>query len=628
VHRHLHATQGSVYAYPPEVDEWWSSRRMRLEPDPAVQAHLEPGRKRAALGVVASASVLAVGVAMFIVRDRGELPPAPRVRFTVAAPEGSRLSRLPSPAVSPDGRRLVFVATSSSGTESLWIRSLDSLTVTQLPGTEAGLFPFWSPDSRFVGFFARGQLAIADISGGPTRVVCDSPGFYGGTWSKEGVILFAPTHRGIFQVPASGGAPVEVTTMDPAAHEIQHMWPEFLPDGRRFLFLSNAGPAGQRSVRLGSLDAPGASQLILKNASHAAFAPPDSLMFVRDHVLLAQRFDSTSARILGEPLTIASDVGVRQPIGRAAFSVSASGVLVYRTAEAILSQPIVFDRLGRQLLTVAAPADHDQPRFSPDGSVAAVGMANPRGTPGRMLWLLDLVPGQQSHFNLGSTGSGPVWSPDGKALAFTGRREGPGDLYRRPAATGPDEPLLRSPEWKIVTDWSADAKRLIYQQQDLKTQWNVWALELAGLTQTPILESMSNEQHGRLSPDGRWIAYTSDESGRFEIYVRQFPPSSQVWKVSAEGAMQPEWRRDGQELYYVTGNRQLVARSVQNGERLLFGPAQTLFTLDTDGVMTTPGTFHYSAAADGQRFLVNTAIGPGTPTMTVVLNWTTAIPER
>jgi dipeptidyl aminopeptidase/acylaminoacyl peptidase len=416
--------------------------------------------------------------------------------------------------------------------------------------------------------------------------------------------------------------------MDPSAHEVQHMWPEFLPDGRRFLFLSNTGPAGQRSVRLGSLDTPGASQLILENASHAAFAPPDSLMFVRDNVLLAQRFDPTSARLWGEPLTVANDVGVRQPIGRGAFSVSESGVLVYRTAEAILSQPMVFDRAGRQLLTLAPAADHDQPRFSPDGRSAAVGMANPRGTPGRMLWMLDLVPGHQPAFNLGSTGSGPVWSPDGAALAFTGRREGPGDIYRRPAAAGSDEALLRSPAWKIVTDWSADGKRLIYQQQDLKTQWDVWALELTGLRQTRLLGGASNEQHGRLSPDGRWIAYTSDETGRFEIYVRQFPPSREVWKVSAEGATQPEWRRDGQELYFVTGKRQLVATSVKYGDRLHFGPAQTLFTMDTDGVMTTPGTFHYSAAPDGQRFLVNTAIGPGTPTMTVVLDWTTAIQEQ
>ena len=189
--------------------------------------------------------------------------------------------------------------------------------------------------------------------------------------------------------------------------------------------------------------------------------------------------------------------------------------------------------------------------------------------------------------------------------------------------------VLRSPEWKIVTDWSADGKRLIYQQKDLKTQWDLWALELAGSKLArPILRGVANEQHGRLSPDGRWIAYTSDESGRFEIYVRQFPPSDAVWKVSADGGMQPEWRRDGRELFYVTLNRRLVALPLKNGERLQLGAAQPLFFLDTDGTMTTPGTFHYSATADGQRFLVNTVVGQGTPTMTVVLNWTAAMQGR
>jgi eukaryotic-like serine/threonine-protein kinase len=629
VHRHLHETQGSVYAYAPELDEWWSSRRMRLEPDIAV--HSAPGgtRKRVAIGAAATIGLLTAGWLLIVARTQREPPAVESVRFTVAAPEGTQLSRFPSPAVSPDGRRVVFVATSSAGKDSLWIRQLDSLTVRELPGTEAGVFPFWAPDSRFVGFFANGKLTIADVSGGPSRVVCDSPGFYGGTWNNDGVILFAPTHREIFRVAAAGGVPTQVTTVDASAHEIEHMWPEFLPDGRRFLYLSNGGPAGQRSVRLGSLDTR-ETRLVLPNASHAAYGPSDRLMFVRDGALLAQRFDPVASRLSGEPVTIANDVSVRQPIGRAAFSVSQSGVLVYRTAEPILSQPTVFDRAGRRLMAFEPPADHDQPRFSPDDRTVAVGMANPRGTPGRMIWLMNLVPGQQSRLNLGSTGSGPVWSPDGKGLAFTARREGPGDLYRRPATGGgQEEALLRSPEWKIVTDWSADGKRLIYQQQDLKTQWDLWALELSGRKQaTPLLRGASNERHGRLSPDGRWIAYTSDESGRFEIYVRQFPPSGAVWKVSAAGGIQPEWRRDGRELFYVTGNRRLVALPVQNGERFHNGSEQPLFALDTEGVMTTPGTFHYSAAADGQRFLVNTVVGRGTPTMTVVLNWAAAMNGR
>ncbi|MFN2444002.1 MAG: TolB family protein [Vicinamibacterales bacterium] len=630
VHRHLHATQGSVYAYGAELDAWWSGRRMRLEQDAAAAGPLPKGRsKTAAFAVAAALVLLSVGLLFLAVSDPGERPAAEPVRFSVAAPEGTRLSRFPSPAVSPDGRRLVFVATSGSGEDSLWVRQLDALSVSELAGTEGGLFPFWSPDSRFVGFFAHGKLTVADLTGGPTRVVCDSPGFYGGSWNDDGVILFAPTHREIFRVPASGGAPSQVTTVDAAAHEIQHMWPEFLPDGRRFLYLSNSGPGGQRSVRLGSLDTKD-TRLVLQNASHAAFAPPDRLMFVRDETLVAQRFDPVAARLSGEPVTIAKDVGLRQPIGRAAFSVSRNGVLVYRTADHILSQPTVFDRTGRRMIAFEPPADHDQPRFSPDERTAAVGMANPRGTPGRMIWLLNLASDRGSRLNLGSTGSGPIWSPDGKWLAFTGRREGPGDLYRRRATNdGQDEALLRSPDWKIVTDWSTDGQTLIYQRQDLATQWDIWALPLSGDRQpASILRGPSNEQHGRLSPDGRWMAYASDESGRFEVYVRPFPHSAAHWKISAEGGMQPEWRRDGRELFYVIGNGQLVAVPLQRGEQLQIGSTQPLFPLDTDGVMTTPGTFHYSATADGQRFLVNSVVNRGTPTMTIVLNWTTALEER
>jgi Tol biopolymer transport system component len=621
VHRHLHGSQGSIYAYASELDAWWSSRRMQLDQSLVEGSPPETRRRMATRGAFAVMILLIVGLLLIVATNRRQAPGADAVRFMVAAPQGTQLSRFSAPAVSPDGRRLVFVATSSTGKDSLWIRQLDALTVRELPGTESAVYPFWSPDSRLVGFFAHGKLTIADVEGGTMRIVCDSPGFYGGTWNRDGVILFAPTQREIFRVPATGGTATAVTTIDVAAQEIQHMWPEFLPDGRRFFYMSNPGPGGQRTVRLASLDSK-ESRLVLENTGHATYGPGDRLVFVRDQALLAQRFDPETARLMGEPVTIAGDVAVRQPIGRAAFSVSHTGVLVYRTADQIFSQPIMFDRTGRRLLAFEPMGDHDQPRFSPDERTAAVGMANARGKPGRMIWLLDLRPGHQSRLNLGSTGSGPVWSPDGTSLAFTGRREGPGDLYRRPAASGgQEEVLLRSSQWKIVTDWSADSKRLIYQQQDPQTQWDLWELPLASDHQpTPILRGAANEQHGRLSPDGGWLAYASDESGRFEIYVRQFPPSDAHWKLSTEGGTQPEWRRDGRELFYVAGDRRLVALPVQQGERLQFGSPQTLFTLDTEGVMTTPGTFHYSAAADGQRFLVNTVVSRNTPTMTVVLN--------
>lgn len=628
VHRHLHASQGSVYAYVPELDAWWSGRKARLDEDRSPSPTPPPHLRRVIVISWAAGMLLVMALLLLALGNRRERPAAELVRFTVTAPAGWQLSRYPSPAVSPDGRRVVFVATSSTGHDALWIRELDSLATTELPGTVGGVFPFWSPDSRFVGFFARGKLIVADLSGGPVRVLCDSPGFYGGTWSDDGVILFAPTDREIFRVPSTGGAPHQVTTIDASRLEVQHMWPEFLPDGRRFLYLSNVGPGGQRAVRLGSIDNV-ETRLVLENASHAAFVPPNVLMFVQGAALVAYPFDSGSAQLTGHAVTIAGDVGVRQPIGRGAFSVSRTGVLVYRTADHVMSQPVVFDRSGRRLSALEPPAQYDQPRFSPDEKTIAVSLPNVEGTEGRVLWLLDNDAGAGSRLSLGSTGSGPVWSPDGKSLAFTARRDSPGDLYRRSSVGGGDEePLLRSRDWKIVTDWAAAGNALIYQQKDLETQWDLWALPLAGSRQSmAILRGASNEQQGRLSPDGGWIAYTSDESGRFELYIRQFPPTDASWKVSVDGGTQPEWRRDGRELFYVSGDRRLLAVPLQGGDSLRLGSPKPLFAIDTEGVMTTPGSFHYSASADGQRFVVNTVISRGTPTMTVVLNSTAALHE-
>ena len=308
-------------------------------------------------------------------------------------------------------------------------------------------------------------------------------------------------------------------------------------------------------------------------------------------------------------------------------------ILVYSTEA--LTEPI--EIVGRVFVKLFAATDATDTDFTakildvhPDGRAVILGPSETGVRRARYRNGYErvelLTPNRPEGLDLGSTGSGPVWSPDGKSLAFTARREGPGDLYRRLAASGgQDELLIRSPAWKIVTDWSPDGTTLIYQQQDLKSQWDLWALQLANKKGTPILIGQSNEQHGRLSPNGRLLAYTSDESGRFEVYVQPFPASGARWKVSADGGMQPEWRRDGRELFYVTGDRWLVALPVQAGKALQIGSAHPLFALDTEGVMTTPGTFHYSASADGQRFLVNTVVNGGTPTITVVINWTAVL---
>jgi Tol biopolymer transport system component len=627
VHRHVHQSHGSVYAFPAELDAWRAGRR-DLAAEPPLLLDPGPTRRGRTLAYAAATTGLVIGcLALVYTTTMRDPSPGQPIHFIVEVAEGTRLSRYSAPAISPNGSHLVFGATSATGQDALWVRELGSVRIRELPGTDGGVFPFWAPDSRRVGFFAHGKLTVTDIDGGPPRVVCDSPGFYGGTWSEQDVILFAPTNDAIFRVAATGGAATPVTAVNPSAHEVAHMWPEFLPDGQRFLFLANGGPGATRDIRLGSLDT-AETRPVAGNASHAVFALPDRLLFVQGRTLKAQRFDLRTGELSGQPVTVADDVGVRQPIGRGAFSVSRTGVLAYRSDDGVMAQPVVVDRVGRRLHEFAPAADYDQPQFSPDERSVAVSVANPRGEAGRTLWVLDSR-SQRAPLSLGSSGSGPIWSPDGQAIAFTGRREGPGDLYRRATASGSDdEMVLRSAEWKIVTDWSADGMTLVFQQQALKTGWDIWTLGLSHERRTtPVLQGGANEVQGRLSHDAGWLAYASDESGRMEVYVRRFPLTDALWKVSEHGGTQPQWRHDDRELFYVNGAGHLVAVSVSAEQPLQLGAGQTLFALSSDGVLTTPGTFHYSAARDGQKFLVNTAVASDTPRLTVVVNWTAQLTE-
>jgi eukaryotic-like serine/threonine-protein kinase len=547
------------------------------------------------------------------------------LRVSVLPPEKATLTGVvPSVVLSPDGRRLAFVA-SLEGRNLLWVRSLDSLSAQALPGTEgvAGASLFWSPDGRFIGFFAGGKLKKIDATGGPPQTLCDAePGSRGGTWNREGVIVFAPGPLGpLYRVSAAGDEPVPVTALDQSRFEFSHRWPQFLPDGRRFLYFVRSNKAELGGIYVGSLDSKEASQL-LPNTLNAAFAPPGFLLFLRNGTLMAQRFDADELRLTGEPFPVAEHVAFNVGLGRGAFSVSENGVLAYRTGSGSHIQPLWFDRAGKQTGSLGAPGLYFTLALSPDERRAAVDLTDTQ-TGANDIWLFDLARGVPSRFTTHPAGdSQPLWSPDGGRIVFASGREGVLNLYQKAASgVGKEELLLKSDEAKVPDDWSADGRFIVYETLNPKTKWDLWVLPMTG-DQQPFrfLETEFNEQQAQFSPDGKWIAYTSDESGTPEVYVQTFPASAGKWRVSTGGGFQPQWGRDGRELFYIAPDRKLMAVGVKSGAAFEAGAPEPLFV--TRVLTMTDFRNHYVVTADAQRFLINSTIEEASDTpISVVVNW-------
>jgi serine/threonine protein kinase/Tol biopolymer transport system component len=543
---------------------------------------------------------------------------ASAIRFEISTPEG--VSLIDSPKISPDGKLLAFNASDSSGKSRIWVRPLSALTAQPLAGTEGAARPFWSPDSRFLGFFAEGKLKKIEVSGGPPQKICDYATGADGSWSPAGVILFdGRAADPIQRVSAEGGTPVVAVKADASRKETMVAWPEFLPDGRHFLYMAQSQKAEDHMYRIGSLDSK-ESRALAPAQSLVTYAPPGHLLFVRESTLVAQPFDAKAMKTTGEPVPLAEHVGTIAT-GLARFSASRNGVLAYRTGDSG-SRLLWFDRDGKELSAVGDPGDYSDTMLSPGGDRLAFVLSDPRAGKAD-IWIRDLARGASSRFTFDpAVDISPLWSPDGKTIVFSSDRGGQFDLYTKAAGGGGQEqPLLHSEEMKVACDWSRDGRYIAFQSLGKKTNWDLWVLPTSG-DRKPILflQTPFNETRPAFSPDGKWLAYQSNESGRPEIYVQNFPGPGGKWQVSTAGGVEPAWRADGKELFYGGLDQKLMAVEIQAGETFEAGVPRALFHATVQPIRNVRS--HYLASADGQRFLLLAPLGRESmvPT-TVVVNW-------
>jgi len=560
---------------------------------------------------------------------------SPAVRFVVPSPErttfdsagpGGGGTSFNAGSLSPDGRRIAFTARDDSGQVMLWLRALDAVTAQRLPGTEAASLPFWSPDSRTIGFFTLGKLKRIDANGGPVQTICDAPIGRGGTWNRGGVIVFAPSSpSNLFRVSASGGEPSPVTRLQDG--EAEHRFPTFLPDGQHFVYLSQGADPNTRAVVVGSLDST-KGQPLLTADSPAVYAPPGYLLFVSQGTLQARPFDPARLEFTGDAVPIAEQVAFDG--GARGFSVSENGTLAYRIGVGAPRYQLAWvDRSGALVESLGVPAAlYQSPAISPDGRRIAL---HRHDATGGDIWLVEATGGKTSRltFDASQDNSQPVWSPDGGRIVFGSRRNNKWGIYQKPSnGTGNEELFFESDMVKMPMSWSA-TNTVLFSVQDPKNGPDVWALPMAGDRKpVPLLQTAFAEQHPQISPDGKWFAYTSNETGRSEIYVQTLPPGGGKWQVSSSGGVFARWRPDGKELFYMERQSfgKIVAVGIQaTSTTFEFSAPRPLF--DSGYLNNAPGhtgnwnTFDVSS--DGKRFLVprpEAASLPSAP-LTVVLNW-------
>jgi eukaryotic-like serine/threonine-protein kinase len=528
-------------------------------------------------------------------------------------------------AISPDGRTVVFVA-ASSGSPKVWVRPLDSTVARELPGTEGAQFPFWSPDSQSLGFFANGKLQRLELAGGPAATLADAPNGRGGAWSSQGIIVFTPSAASsLRQVAATGGPVIALTTLDTARGENTHRWPVFLPDGRRLLFLVRSDNPHTSGIYLSSLERPLDKTQVLETSMDAIYSPargkhPAYLYWVRQQSLLAQPFDSEHAQFSGDavPVPGAHIVALTPGYGRSSASVSNDGTIFFGTGSDRY-QLSWLNREGKLLSTVGRPDRYAAVRISPDGKRIVVVLADSSGNPDT--WLLELARGIPSRLTFnGSFGTG-VWSPDGQRIAYH-LLNNTKLLEKSASGAGQEETVFQSQHTVYLNDWSCDGRYLVYTQVGPDGQSELWLLPLSG-DHKPLafLKSKFNEFQGQVSPDSKWIAYTSDESGRSEVYVQSFPVVGARWLVSNGGGNFARWRRDGKELFYRALDGKLMVAAIRNAARgLEFGTPAALFRIsEPQGQFS----YAYDVAPDGQRILalVPARVTGDAASLTVVVNW-------
>ena len=587
---------------------------------PAPVAARRRSRERLAWILVAAAGIAAAGLAIL---HFGFPAPAPQtLRFEVTP--ASSVQTQDSPRISPDGRTLAYNATDSTGTSRIWLRPLGALVAQPLPGTEGANRPFWSPDSRFLAFTGGGKLRKISVTGGPPSVLCDAPTGADGTWSRGGMILFDGTGADpILRVPASGGVATPEVKTDSVGRALQVGWPEFLPDGKHFLYLTVLPVP---TLWVGTLGSKTAHELG-PCESQVQFVPPGYLLFSRGGSLVIQRFDTGALKFRGEPVPVAEQVG-SSSVGSSDFRASQNGVLVYSTRSAEAGELVELDRTGRLRRTLPSQPGGLMPTLSPDEHKIAMRVVNPQSRT-RDIWIVDRAREISTRFTFDKDNENyPLWSPDGRRIAYWSDAQGASGIFAKQlTGSGETESLSPQAEEAVLKDWSRDGSTIVFDRSSA-TGTDIWTLPVSGDHKPKVfLNGPYNEYDGHLSPDGRYLAYVSDESGHDEIYVQTYPSRSDKWQVSNHGGNDPRWAANGHEMYYLSPDQQMMSVPVKSEPAFDPGTPAALFRAK---VLSPAGQrMHYSVTADGQTFIVIVpAASRLLPTTTVVVNWMAEVAKR
>jgi Tol biopolymer transport system component len=612
-------------------DRWQTARELQRElnwirTDSANVNAVVPVPRRgiawAAWAVAAAAILVALGSWTFAVWNR-VTPDARVIRLGVLADAKNSIFGY-ALAVSPDGRYVAFTASGESG-QVLWMRALDELSAKPLSGTEGAVQPFWSPDSKSIAFFANAKLKRVDLAGGTPQTLSDAVSPAGGTWGVDGTILFvSQSGSGIMRIPASGGSPV-LMRRPTAPKETLLKWPWLLPDGKHYLYTVLANDAQISGTYVASLDSTETTR-INDSTSNTSYAN-GHILYVHSNTLVAQRFDPDRRTLAGEPMNLFENVRYNTTNGFFQFAASSSGIVAFRAGGATSSQLVWIDRSGHRLSQIGPVGDYLNPELSPDGKRVVLERNGENGN--RDIWMLDLARELFTRFTLDPAMEFmPVWSPDGARILYGSNRSGRYDLYTRLAnGAGAEELFLHSDLDKGPWSWSRDGQRILFRSLEINGAITMTVLPLSG-DRKPVPFYSGSLSIGPISPDGRWVAYVSGESGRSEVYVQSFPAPGGKWQVSTAGGGYPRWRGDGKELFYVTPDQKLMAVPLTMtgsgaAAAVDIGSAKPLFQANFVGGTTTFIGFRqqYDVTPDGQRFLVNLEIGNADSPITVVVNW-------
>src|SRR5271169_3286023 len=592
----------------------WSAESAAL-PSAAVPA-ARGSRTRETLAWLISGALVVLLIAGAI-WWRNSKPPVESMYFPAPLPFPAK-----DIAIAPNGHTIALVGYQESARKNmLWIYELGSHGARSLTGTEGASYPFWSPDGRSLAFFADAQMKKVKVAGGPVQTVCDAPSGRGGTWNKDGVIVFAPVvTAGLYRVPASGGTPTQISEIDRSLGQSGLRWPVFLPDGKHFLYLAAnfTGQKGGNVVYVGSLDS-NEKHFVVASTANAAYAAPGYLLFYRDKTLLAQPFDLKRFALTGEATVILPDVQFLPQVKRAVFAVSDQGLLLAQSgSEAALSQLVWFDRKGNAVGTVGKPEVYGNVFLAPNGRSMATDKTD-MASLNIDVWTYELQSDSAKRLTFDpGIDSVPVWSPDATRLVFSSNRQTYFGLYVKNSDGATDEKSIVQDELgNFPSDWSRDGKYILYCRGS-----DLGLLTFPELKSSLFLKAPSVLRNAQFSPDGKWVAYASNESGKWEIYVTSFPDARGKWEVSTGGGEQPRWRGDGKELFYLSLDAKVMAAPVTTGAHFDAGTPVALFQSTPRQPVLVYDLFVYDVSRDGQRFLINTQVKQAeSAPMSVILNW-------